>query len=625
MRTQAIRNERGVALFVALMLLTVLATLSVGAIMLSGNASLLGKYHAKDAEMRASADAGLEWARDTINGTPGMLPGINFVILQSLRPVRDAGGAVIPGFTRSVFAGRSGTTTGQFGVYASVISRIDDNAGRAVVVRRAELAQESFAQFARFDDTTISSVVFANGIQVFGPIHTNGVLYVGSSPGNPAIFHGRATTSATVQTASNGTFRQGYKTGIARVNLPTPANLATMQAYANTAQLVVNGGAVGTTVYDPQTRIEFVPVDINGDGDFTDENEGFVRVYRAAGNAANQLNYVTARDWNIGSANDPNATSPNCGDAAGGVFMAAASHTNATPAPHNHSNASTLANQRASLNHATRRCYLGGDPRLTNGWQANTPAPFNYGAWIAWPGYGGPAPAAIANGTLHPSFGGGPVGAGMAAYLWPINRPFNPNFNGVIYVNGSVGISGVVRGQVTVVTSGNVLLADDLIYVTAPGSVPDCNQSGAVWADMLGVISAQFFVIEDNNVNSPFMVNGAYVKGFDESADETVHGAVLTLNSVMSEALGSGSTNSEVCAGAAIGRGCFNMVGAAIQGKNAGRMQGGTGWNPQWTYDRCDAVKPPPYFPTTGRYYKNRYYEIDPVGFSVAAWFTANQ
>jgi hypothetical protein len=155
--------------------------------------------------------------------------------------------------------------------------------------------------------------------------------------------------------------------------------------------------------------------------------------------------------------------------------------------------------------------------------------------------------------------------------------------------------------------------------------VPDCNQTGAVWADMLGVISAQFFVIEDNNVNSPFMVNGAYVKGFDESADETVHGAVLTLNSVMSEALGSGSTNSEVCAGAAIGRGCFNMVGAAIQGKNAGRMQGGTGWNPQWTYDRCDAVKPPPYFPTTGRYYKNRYYEIDPVGFSVAAWFTANQ
>src|SRR3954453_12798484 len=140
MKTQGIRNQRGMALFMALLLLVVLATLAVGAIMLSGNASLLGKYHAKDAEMRAAADAGLEWARDTINGTLGILPVAGFPILQFQPPVRDARGTGIPGFTRSVFAGRSGTTTGQFGVYASVLSRIDDAAGRAVVVRRAELA-----------------------------------------------------------------------------------------------------------------------------------------------------------------------------------------------------------------------------------------------------------------------------------------------------------------------------------------------------------------------------------------------------------------------------------------------------------------------------------------------------
>ena len=630
MKTQGIRNQRGMALFMALLLLIVLATLAVGAIMLSGNASLLGKYHAKDAEMRASADAGLEWARDTINGTLGILPPAGFVILQFQQPVRDAGGAVIPGFTRSVFAGRSGTTTGQFGVYASVISRIDDNAGRAVVVRRAELSQESFSQFARFDDTTVSSVVFANGIQVFGPIHTNGVLYVGASA-TPAVFHGLATTASTINSVANGTFKVGYKQNVARINLPTPASLATLDGYATTANLSIVGGAIGTTVYNPQTRIEFVPVDINGDGDFTDENEGFIRVYRANNTTAAALNYVTARKWNTGSATDPNATSPNCGDVSGGVFMTAADHNNATPAPHNHNTASTLANQRASLNLASRRCYLGGDARLTNGWVVNTPAPGNYGAWLRWPGYGaGAAPAAIANGTMHPALGGGLVGNAMADYLWPINRVFNPNFSGVIYVNGSAGISGVVRGQVTVAASGNVLLADDLIYVTAPGSIPDCNQNGDVWADMLGVLTSQFFVIEDNSVNSPFQAGtAAYVKGYDETADETIHGAVLTLNSVMSEALGTGSDNSEVCAGNPVGRGCFNMVGAAIQGKNAARMQGSpggaTGWNPQWTYDRCDGIKGPPYFPTTGRYYKNRYYEIDPVGFTVAGWFAANQ
>ena len=630
MKTQGIRNQRGMALFMALLLLVVLATLAVGAIMLSGNASLLGKYHAKDAEMRASADAGLEWARDTINGTLGILPPAGFVILQFQVPVRDAGGTVIPGFTRSVFAGRSGTTTGQFGVYASVISRIDDNAGRAVVVRRAELAQESFSQFARFDDTTTSSVVFANGIQVFGPIHTNGVLYVGSS-GTPAVFHGLATTASTIQSVGNGTFQKGYKQNVARINLPTPASLATLDGYATTAGLSIAGGALGTNVYNPQVRIEFVPVDIDGDGDFTDENEGFIRVYQGSNNGPSALNYVTARRWNPGSATDPNAASPNCGDVSGGVFMTAAAHTNTTPAPHNHNTASTLANQRASLNLASRRCYLGGDARLTNGWVVTTPAPGNYGAWLRWPGWGaGAAPAAIANGTIHPALGGGLVGNAMADYLWPINRPFNPNFSGVIYVNGSVGLSGIVRGQVTVAASGNVLLADDLIYVTAPGSIPDCNQNGDVWADMLGVLTQQFFVIEDNSVNSPFQAGtAAYVKGYDETADETIHGAVLTLNSVMSEALGTGSDNSEVCAGNPVGRGCFNMVGAAIQGKNAARMQGSgggaTGWNPQWTYDRCDGIKGPPYFPTTGRYYKNRYYEIDPVGFTVAGWFAANQ
>jgi len=400
MRRPMLRGEGGMALFLTLLILMIVASVATGAIMLSGNASLLGRYHAKDAEMRASADAGLELGRDTINGTLGILPPAGFVILQSNQPVLDATGAVIPGYTRSVFAGRSGNLTNQFGVYASVISRIDDNAGRAVVVRRAELAQESFAQFARFDDTTLSTVVFANGIQVFGPIHTNGVLYVGGG-GTPAIFHGLATTASTIASAANGTFRQGYKTGVARIELPTPASLATLSGYATTASLVVTGGAVGTGVYNPQTRLEFFPVDINGDGDYTDENEGFFRVYRGADASANTLNYVTARRW-INSATDPNSLSPNCGDVAGGNFLPAAAHLAGGPAGHNH-NANALSNQRWSLaTAASRRCYLGGDPRLTNGWQAVTPPPYNYGAWVAWPGYAGAAPNAIASNGMTP-------------------------------------------------------------------------------------------------------------------------------------------------------------------------------------------------------------------------------
>jgi type II secretory pathway pseudopilin PulG len=147
-----------------------------------------------------------------------------------------------------------------------------------------------------------------------------------------------------------------------RIELPTPTSLATLSGYAALGNMTVTGGAVGATVYNPQTRIEFIPVDINGDGDFTNENEGFIRVYRANNTTAGALNYVTARRWNTASATDPNASSPNCGDLSRGVFMTAAEHTNTTAAPHRHSTASTLANQRLTLNAATRRCYLGGDP-----------------------------------------------------------------------------------------------------------------------------------------------------------------------------------------------------------------------------------------------------------------------
>ncbi len=38
-----------------------------------------------------------------------------------------------------------------------------------------------------------------------------------------------------------------------------------------------------------------------------------------------------------------------------------------------------------------------------------------------------------------------------------------------------------------------------------------------------------------------------------------------------------------------------------------------SGWAEAHAYDNCGAVNPPPYFPTTGRFIKSRYYELDPV------------
>jgi hypothetical protein len=47
----------------------------------------------------------------------------------------------------------------------------------------------------------------------------------------------------------------------------------------------------------------------------------------------------------------------------------------------------------------------------------------------------------------------------------------------------------------------------------------------------------------------------------------------------------------------------------------------GHGFIKRYSYDRCGVVNPPPYFPTTGRFLDNRYYEIDPVKFNVNQLF----
>ena len=575
MSTSGRSNERGAALMMTLVLAFLVTGIAIGMILMTGNGTIVSRFHTTQAVMEAAADAGIEQARDTVNGSPGIVPGVGgFDTLELNVPVRDANGLVIPGFTRSTYVGLSGNISGQFGTFASAISVIQNPRG-AVVVRRGELAQESFAKFARFDNRTTSGVRFASGIQVFGPLHTNQTLYVDNGGGAPT-FHGPVTTAATISVAAEGIFKKGYKENIAVIPMPSPAELATLDGYATGAGMHINGGTLGTGVYDPDTRIEFVPVDINLDGDFRDENEGFFRVWKASGARSERYDYVSARSWPIAAAgtsgtDDPNMISANCGGiwtaAQGGNdrFYTADSIWNKRGG----STANRSAAVRAAFTGGAQRCYLGGDQRLYPTYYTTAaPASFFiqnnvFGAWQIWAGWGAVANPQVAAGRLSD---GRIVGAAMARYLWPATREFNINFKGVIYVNGSVAVSGVLRGQVTVATTGNVMLADDLTYVTAPGNDPDCE------ADVLGVLTPQFFMLEDNNVNSPFRVAAAYRTGFDDSGAESLNGAVLTLKSILSEDVSGGSTNSETCVGNPVGRGCFNMVGSAIQEMNGPRM-----------------------------------------------------
>lgn len=616
------RDERGVALILTVLLALMVAGMAVGIILMMGNANLIAKFQANEAMMEMAADAGLEKGRDTLNGTPAIVPvGLGFVTLENNVQVRDASGAVIPGFTRSLYAGENGDTTGQFGSFASIIAVIR-NARGAVVVRRMQLKQDPFSRFARFFNTW-SCCAWGNTEVVNGPVHSNqGMALQSGSPG--ATFSGAVTTVSAISNQGSGNWNGGVTTGVAAIAFPTTQTLNNLQAFAVTGQTNIVGYGTATAT-DPDTRIEFVAVDLNGDGLLTGADEGYFRVFKALGGGSASLqqdrrNYVTARTWatvpgGVNAGNDPNTISPNCigpwplatsplSWSADSIWVKSGSSIAAVR--------SALTTNTASNAPARGRCYLGGDRHLISDSLYRTN--YQYGTWAAWPGWGGVPPANLVTYLNSRSAGGN--GTAVALTFWPMSRAQNINFKGVIYVTGSVAISGQVRGRATVVATGNIILADDITYVTPPATT--C-------VDILGLLTTHDAVIEDNNLNTPFNVNGHWTVQFDESGNETFESFMLTLGNFQGESIGGDPavTAPENCGGKS--RGCKSIHGGTIQQGVSGTFTGNSGWAEQDSYDNCGVRNPPPYYPTTGRYVKNRYYEIDPVGFNVANWFTANQ
>ncbi|MBK8005686.1 MAG: hypothetical protein IPK12_17660 [Gemmatimonadetes bacterium] len=650
MRVESLRNERGIALLLTILLSLMVAAMAVGIILMTSNANLISRFHSTEAMMEMAADAGLERGRDMLNGNAALVPaGQSHDTLELNQPVLDATGAVIPGFTRSIFVGENGDTTGQFGNFASVIAEVRTARG-AVVVRRMQLKQDPFSRFARFFNTW-SCCAWGNTEVVNGPVHSNqGMALQTGAPG--ATFNGPVTTVNNITNQGSGNWNGGVTTGSAAITFPTTTTLNNMQTYATTGNMNITGFATATAM-DPDTRIEFVVLDLNNDGLFTGSDEGYFRVWKAdpaGGVSANERAYVTARPWNNvpgglantngggtaanlqpSNARDPNLLSPNCGglSAALGRWARADTIMSATFVPgalagQAANSAARIVETRNALVSGTRQCFLGGDRRLypnaagIGQWITGNA----YGNWQAWPGYGGTPPAALVNffntntGGLNP-MAGGVTANNLALTFWPLSRAQNINFQGVVFVTGSVAVSGQLRGRVTVVATGNIILADDVAYVTPPGS-PNCN-------DILGLITTNDAVIENNNLNTPFRVKDIWTVRFDDTPSETFHAFMLTLGNFQGENIGGDPavTAPENCGGKS--RGCKSIVGGTIQQGVSGTFTGNSGWAEQDTWDNCGVRNPPPFYPTTGRYSKNRYYEIDPVGFNVAAWFLANQ
>lgn len=671
--TPRLSDRRGAALILTLLISIAVAAMALGAVLLSSGARLTTRFGAREAVLQAAANGGLELIRDSLNHGlfDSLLPAAGFTTLEFNAPILDASGSALPGITRSLYVGRTGgrtggaATAGQYGSnFASGLSVIRDPRG-SVAARRLLMTQESWSKFAVAINNWSGSAVYGCSESILGPFHSNGNLRLqnGCSPG--ILFSGPASVSGSILNQGSGNFQGGLRTAAPNIPWPTPARISLMRQYAQEADAAggdydITAPTLGAT--KPGLRLEFLTVDLNGNGTI-EWDEGFMRVWKGRNAADSVTRYTIASLWlnapsgsGLSTPVDPNALSRNCGAVIrmNGTrrFYTAAEVYRAVQTAGGNNNArrdavrwllsggntgsrynAIMANEAVT----NRRCFLGGDPQLFQATQATglTPTP------------------AVTNSLTHP-FGewlerrSGPLAEvaavrGDADYLIPLGR--NPNFKGVVFVTGDVAISGRLRGRVSVFATGNIVLADDLLYHTPPGI--QCDAEG----DIFGAIATRDVVIADNSVQTPFNVGGTLYGGFDDTpADEQYNlfflaagtGTGTTGNFYTSGLPGvpgdvppyfmngtkHSSATAEMCNGAPAG--CIRITGGLAMGRvdyytyRTGAQA--YGYAEAHAYDRCGAVNPPPYFPTTGRFSASRYYEVDPVWLSqktIAEYFAA--
>lgn len=630
-RSAGSRSRRGFALLSVILVSVVATTIALALGTMAMSNSMIQGASERAMSVDDAALSGLEVARARLNARLDTVPATGYATIEDGVMISTGGSAI----TRSTWAARIGnadslTEGGEYGVQAEVISRSVDANGNAAV-RRALMYQQSFARYAYFTDVGLngngSILWFANGWTAQGPLHSNDSLYIFNSTYPQAIFRDEVTTAKGILNKDKGWFlKPPPREGVARIELPSTAELNSLKSIANRAGYVFTPSFTTGDTATVTMRLEFVAVDVNGDGDTTDPDEGFFRVYQMTPAMPNGSGWAMGRvpappagapvHDNAGGANrDSVLFSPNCG------VTTLVSGRTAVPTTFAQINVVAGANYRTRMrpkqdafDHANARCFLGGDPRLTaNGlFVANQPA----GNWL-------PRTA----GTVPPSVAARPDGA----FLWPLSPLYNPNFRGVIFVEGRVGVSGTARGRLTLVSRDNMVVLHELRQAVDPSTT---NGMCRPEDDIVGLLSGRHVMWADNMLQAPQRRRdnsnggGAWLaprKDFDPAAarpDMAVHAVILALGSI-------GSERPNPWAGAAasefVNRGIIRQVGGRIQDRagQGGTISGGFlhGYNSDITFNKCALRFPPPYFPTTGHWARGQFFEIDPARFSPTTWF----
>lgn len=626
-----LQNRTGSALLLALILTISIAGLATSAIYLSGNSSILATSFEQERDLKYAAEAALAIGKSRLNSDPMALPLDGYATILEGETIIGADGKPVDGISVNLHIGPTSSSTGQFGRFASVVAEAVDTRG-SKFVRRLELAQESFAKFAYWTDVETNMnqpILFGGNDQLWGPVWSNDMITISAQGG--ATFHSQVGTAKTVTGVEYGQFLAGFEENLKPIRMPDNSSLVHLPGYASSGKfkfVAPNSDSTKKILM----RIEFVNIDLNGDGKSDGFDEGFFRVYTATSDPQWLRSDWSSRDlncgafYNIGSGNSPK-------------FVPIAEHSKqwfkdalARIAFPNrakfYANPITDSLRVRVLERDEARCYLGGDPHLkavsltSTAYAAATslsgvavaeelggsPSAFNAsgprGQWVKW------------TGSVDSRLAGRPD----REYLFPLHRSQNPGAKGVIQVDGSVAVSGNLRGRVTLYATGHIVFPDDLKYSIDPAT-------GKCY-DILGVISAHDIAVANNSIQAPQAYYPNVFKKFGGKSDVFLHGIMMALNtSFFVEDFGEGATTASECGGRPIGRGCLYLTGGLIQRARGavGRVGDtyGFGFIKRYSYDRCAMYDPPPYFPTTGRYNENRYYEIDPMNYEAGKLFSS--
>jgi hypothetical protein len=671
--TQTPRSRRGAAILLVMLATIGIAALALSAIFMQSSAVLMTKYYDKERDFRYASEQAIQQGLAQMQMDTGWhLPDSGFVTVVSNGRLKDAYGNFLPTVRVNLYAGQSGTNTGQFGQFASLVAQAQDSLGNTRYVRRLEVEEDNFARFAMFTNQFSSGLCYGPGEFIKGVGMSNQIW---QSCNNPTYYDTISAHSSVNQIGSPAaTYIHGYKQNVPVIPMPTVAKLANLPTYAANANMSFTSVAKGT-------RIEFYTVNMNPsatDTTETDPNEGFFRVFNdTSGNGSGEGVAGSGIDRAYAYYNDSSASTNNwsvyndqCGDwhTVGGrvMFFPVAVHNQAWfkggvhlgtitgwvgPLADTIHTTWTAANRAAIMGHTTprqARCYPSGDPHLVaverntasgyaaadtaKGGEDSTFTPVNRnGYWTAWPGTvpAGLTPAltcgmqSVGNTTLCPPG----INRIEEGYLFPLYRAYNANTKGVIYFNGDVAASGWLTGFITLYTSGSVWFTDDLVY--------SANPTTSICANELGVIAAQNLWIPNNSINRPQnptnpasptgAANSVFMsdnKNFYLDAVTMALGSVSGTGSFQVENYGGGALSMTTCSGQNSGGGCIDQIGGVIEQFISATWNGtNSGFPENRAVDPCLVKQSPPYFPLTGKYAANRYYELDPSQFNIDSLF----